>query len=98
MPNAVFFNSYKLKSGKSADDFKLAVAELVKSVAVLKGFVEFKLMRDGDNWADYTTWETMEDAKNFAENGGQTEAAQHFYSFLNFNTCVSRFYDVESSK
>lgn len=59
------------------------------------GFFSFKLLVDGETWADYTTFETMEDAKTFAEANEPNEFAEKFYSFLNFNSCRSNFLSVE---
>ena len=97
MSNAVFLNSYKLKKGASVPDFLLAVDKLLEHTSKLEGFISFKLLRDGDTWTDYAIFETMDDAKNFAETGAPKDLAEKFYSFLNFNTCKSHFFSVERS-
>ncbi|TYQ15223.1 UNVERIFIED_CONTAM: hypothetical protein Cloal_1645 [Acetivibrio alkalicellulosi] len=98
MPNAVFFNSYKLKKGASVPDFLLAVDKLWNEyISKQKGFISSKLLVDGDTWADYTVFETMEDAKRFANPTHTNDLAEKFYSFLNFNSCTSHFYSVERS-
>jgi len=94
MPNAVFFNSYKLKKGASIPDFLLAVENLTEYTSKQKGFISFNLFVDGETWTDSSTWDTMEDAKNFANTGGPKDLAEKFYSFINFNSCKSHFFEV----
>ena len=96
MSKVVFFNSYKLKKGVSISEFLVAVEKLNSNyISKQKGFVSFKLLVDGETWADSTTFETMEDAKNFAEANEPNEFAEAFYSFLNFNSCKSNLFSVE---
>ena len=98
MSNVNFFNSYKLKKSVSIPDFLLAVENLNKEyISQQKGYVSFELLVDGDTWADSTIFETMEDAKNFAEACEPNEWAEKFYSFLNLNSCRSHFFSIEKS-
>ena len=98
MPNAIFFNTYKLKKGKLVPDFLLATEKLVSEYASKqKGFISFNLLVDGETWADFGIFETMEDAKNFENPSGTNELAEKFYSFLNFNSCRSRIFSIEKS-
>ena len=98
MPNAIFYNSYKLKKGSSVPDFLHAVEQLVTQYASKqKGVMSFMLFNDGDNWADYGLFETMEDARSFENPTSTNEYAEKFYSFLNFSTCKSRMYTVKGS-
>jgi len=98
MPNVVFFNSYKLKKGVSIPDFLLAVEKLIHGhVSKQTGFLSSKIAVDGETWADFTTFETMEDAKRFAEANDPNGFSEQFYSFINFNSCVTRFFAVEAS-
>lgn len=91
-----FFNSYKLKKGASVPDFLVAVEQLKSEyISKQKGFISFDLLVDGETWADSTIFETMEDAKNFANASEPNEFATKFYSFLNFNSCRSNFFSVE---
>ena len=96
MSAVIFFNSYKLKKGASVPDFLAAVENLNSQyISKQKGYISFKLLVDGETWADSTTFETMEDAKSFAGACGPNEVAERFYSFLNFNSCKSNFFSVE---
>jgi len=97
MYKAVFYNSYKLKKGVSIPDFLLAVENLNNEhISKQKGYVSFKLVNDGDTWADFTNFETMDDARKFAE-GTPNDLALKFYSFINVNSCKSHFFSVEKS-
>lgn len=97
MSEVVFFNSYKLKKGASVPDFLDAVEALNNHyISKQKGYVSFKLLADGETWADSTTFETMEDAENFAK-CGVNEFAEKFYSFINLNSCKSNFFSLEKS-
>jgi len=98
VPNAVFFNSYKLKKGVSVPDFLLAAEKLNNEyISKQKGFISFNLMADGETWADSSVFETMEDVKRFAESNEPNELAETFYSFINLNSCKSHFFSVERS-
>ena len=100
MSNAVFFNSYKLREGASVPEFLLTVDRLInENISKQKGFISSKVMVEGDTWADYAIFETMEDAQNFVQASGSNPSrlAQEFYSFLDFSTCKSHFFTVEKS-
>jgi hypothetical protein len=99
MSNVVFFNSYKLKKGVSVSDFLIAVENVNNNyISKQRGFISFKLLVDGETWADSTTFETMEDAKNFAGACEPNEFAEKFYSFLNLNSCKSNLFSIEKKK
>jgi len=100
MSNAVFFNTYKLNAGVSVPDFLLAVEKLIKEyVSKQKGYVSCTLLADGDAWADCAVFETMDDLNAFLESSqnDRNESAEKFYSFLDFDTCISKIYSVEKS-
>ena len=94
MPNAVFYCSFKLKKGASIPDFLLAAKNLNDGyISKQKGYLSWKQLVDGDTWADFITFESMEDLKQFeADSGNAGELAQTFYSFLQLSGCkVNRF-------
>ncbi|MFT4104972.1 MAG: hypothetical protein QM657_04345 [Lacrimispora sp.] len=98
MSKTVFFNSYKLKKGVSVSDFLLAVEKLsTEHISKQKGYISFDLLVDGDIWADSTIFETMDDAKRFAESSEPNEFAERFYSFINLNSCKTHFFSIERS-
>jgi len=99
MPNAVFFVSFKLKKGASVPDFLLAAEQLNNGyMSKQKGFISWDQLVDGDTWADFLTFETMEDVKKFeADSGNAGELAQKFYSFIDFNSIKQHYFSIERS-
>ena len=100
MSNAVFFNSYKLKKGSSVPDFLLAIEKLTEGhISRKKGYISSSLLLDGETWADYSVWKTMDDLKAFLESSqkNKNDLAEAFYSFLNFNSCKSHVFSVEKN-
>jgi len=95
MPNAVFFNSYKLKKGASIPDFLAAVEKLNNEfISKQKGYKSWQIFASENEWADMLTFETMEDVKTFEENSSSnpSELALEFYSFINPMSCKSRYF------
>jgi len=99
MSKAVWFISYKLVKGASVEDFLLASEECHNEVlSKKKGFIDWKVLADGDTWVDLVTWETMEDAINAEKNDGEPDPiAQKFYSFINPSSLKMQAYSVEKS-
>ena len=96
MPNAVFFNSYKLKTGSLASEFLTSVDNLINNfMSKQKGFLSFLLLADEDIWADCGIFETMEDAKNALNSSNLNKFAEVFCSFLDFDTCKSNIFSIE---
>ena len=94
--NAIFFNSYKLKKSVSAPDFLLALETLVdEHISKQNGYISSKVAVAGETWADFTIFETMADAKKFAQSGDSNEFAENFYSCININSCKTHFFTVE---
>ncbi|MCL2379021.1 MAG: hypothetical protein FWC77_07845 [Defluviitaleaceae bacterium] len=99
MSKAVWHISYKLVAGANVQDFLLASKKCHDdALSKSKGFISWDLLRDGDTWVDYVTWETMEDAVN-AE-GDDNEATKHpsalaFYAFIDPSTLKGTSYTVE---
>jgi len=94
MSNAVLFCSYKLKKGASIPDFQLAVKKLTEHTSKQKGCISYKLLVENETWADMSTWETMDDLKSFMKSGGPTDLAEKFYSFIDFESCKTHFFEV----
>ena len=96
MPNVVFFVSYKLKKGASVPDFLLATEKLNDAyMSKQKGYVSWKQLVDGETWADYITFKTMDDAKRIEQATEPNDFAETFYSFINLNSCKTHFFSVE---
>ena len=97
MNGAVFFCSFKLNEGASVPDFLQAAQTLNDEyISKQKGYISWKQLVDGETWADFLTFETMEDVKKFeAESANAGELAQTFYSFINFNSIKQHYFLVE---
>lgn len=97
MSHAVFYCSFKLKNGASVPDFLLAAENLNNAyISKQKGYISWKQLVDGDTWADFITFETMEDVKKFeADSGNAGELAEKFYSFINLNSCKLNYFIIE---
>ena len=101
MPNAVFYVEYKLNKGVSVSDFLQASEKLNNGhISKQKGYISWKQLYDekSDTWADFCTFETMEDANEFEANSDNPcELALNFYSFINPNSCKEHFFSIEKS-
>ena len=99
MSNAIFYVSYKLKKGASVPDFLQASERLNNEyISKQKGYISWKQVVDGDTWADFATFETMEDVKNFEANSANSgELSQKFYSYINLNSCKAHYFTIERS-
>ncbi|MDR2532880.1 MAG: hypothetical protein LBC82_08595 [Oscillospiraceae bacterium] len=99
MSNAVFYCSFNLKKRASVSDFLQAAEKLNNEyISKQKGYISWQQLSDGDMWADFLTFETMEDVKNFeAESGNAGELAEKFYSFINHNSCKVNYFTIEKS-
>jgi heme-degrading monooxygenase HmoA len=98
-PKVLYLNTYKLVKGAGIPAFKQAVTRLIdENFKKCKGFISFKLLSQDNDWADVSEWETMEDYNAFLREAERnpSEAALSFYKFINFNTCKSRVYTVET--
>lgn len=96
---SVFYCSFKLKKGSSVPEFLQAAEKLNDEyISKQKGYISWKQLVDGDTWADFITFETMEDVKNFeADAGNSGELAKKFYSFINLNSCRQHYFSIEKN-
>jgi hypothetical protein len=101
MSNAVLYCSYKLKKGASISDFLLAAEKLNNEyISKQKGFISWKQAVDGKRWADFITFETMEDLNNFKEaSRNPSELSKKFYSYMVLNPFSFKMhtYSIEKS-
>lgn len=99
MPNSVFYCSFTLKDGASISDFLHAAEKLNDGyIAKQKGYIAWKQLVDGDTWADFIIFETMEDVKAFeADSIKAGELADVFYSFIDLSCCKVNYFTVERS-
>jgi hypothetical protein len=98
MSGAVMFISYKLAKGVSVQDFLHASEKVQREfMSKQKGYISWKLLVDGEVWADALTWETMEDAQNAMAAGGANAANQEFFAFLDQESVKVQIFAVEKS-
>lgn len=99
MSKAVFYCSFNLKEGASIPDFLLAAEALNNGyISKQKGYISWQQLVDGDSWADFITFESMEDVKKFeAESGIAEELAEKFYSFIELDSCKLHYFAIEKS-
>jgi len=98
MSNAVWVISYKLVEEASVPDFLLASEKVNNEVlSKQKGFISWKILREGDTWIDIVTWETMDDAAKGETAGEGNPAALAFYAFIDFNSIKQQCLSVEKS-
>ena len=96
MANVVFYVSYKLKKGASVSEFLLASEKLNDAyMSKQKGYISWKQLVDGETWADWLTFATMEDAKRVEQATEPNALAEKFYSYINLNSCKTHFFTVE---
>ncbi|MCL2387195.1 MAG: hypothetical protein FWC89_06545 [Defluviitaleaceae bacterium] len=99
MSNAVFYCSFELNKDADVSAF-LAAAEKLNNeyISKQKGYISWKQLCDGNTWADFLTFETMEDVKKFeAESENAGELAQAFFSFINFDSIKQHCFAIERS-
>jgi hypothetical protein len=98
MPNAVEFVSFNLKKGASVPDFLLASEKMNSGfLFTRKGYISRKLLVDGEMWADWVLWETMEDALNAAKAFGEHDVDREYMSFIDEKSVDMRHFSVEKS-
>ncbi len=96
MSNAVWFISYKLKNEASASDY-LAASQKVHDeiLSKQKGFISWKVLKDGGTWVDLVIWETPEDAKKAETAGQNNPVAQEYYSYMDFTSMTNQMYIIQ---
>jgi len=98
MSNVASFNSYKLRKGASVPDFLLATETLINEfVSKQKGFISFKHLFDGETWADFLVFESMDDLNAFVSLCGKNELARKLSIFGDPSTLKSHVFSVEQS-
>lgn len=99
MSKAVFYCSYELKKDASVEDFLLAAEKLNNGyISKQTGYISWQQLVEGDMWADFITFETLEDVEKFvAHSGNAGELAEKFYSYIKLESCKQNCYVVERS-
>ena len=103
MSKAVYYVSYKLKRSASVPEFLIAAEKLNNEhISKQKGYISWVQLYDKkkDRWADYCTFESMDDLNAFLEvSRNPCDLAKNFYSFMRRNPFLFRthFFTVEKS-
>lgn len=99
MSKAVFYCAFQLKTGASVSDFLRASKQLGDEfISRQRGYISWQQLKDGDTWADFIMFETMEDAKQFQANSEHAgEPAEQFFSFIQLESCKVHLFGVEAS-
>jgi hypothetical protein len=96
MSKVVLFSSYRLRPEVSIQDFLRAAESFnIEYVSKQKGYISFNLLVEGTTWADFTTFKTLGDAKNFADASDPDGLAEMFYSFIRLASRKTYFFSVE---
>ena len=95
MARVYIYHSYKLKEGKSEQDF-LHVAEKFSNDPGLKtkGFISWTLLSDGEIWSDILVYESMDDFKNANEFIHKNPLAHELGSFFNIVSITEHRFTV----
>jgi hypothetical protein len=89
------YHSYKLKEGKSEQEF-LRVAEKFSNEPGLKtkGFVSWSLINDGETWADILVYESMDDFMNAGEKIHEIPSVYELASFFDETSVTEHIFTV----
>ena len=92
------YHSYKLKEGKSEEEF-LRAAEKFSNEPGLKskGFISWELLNDGEQWADILIYESMDDFMNATESIHANPLAHELTSFLDQATLTEHRFTVAAA-
>jgi hypothetical protein len=83
MPNVVTFVSYKLKKGTTVSEFLLAADKAGnRPLSEDSVIISWKLLADGDLWADLICWESMEGPKEAASSENKIPAIKEYLSYI----------------
>ena len=98
MARVHIYHSYKLKEGKSEQDF-LRVAEKFSNDASLKtkGFISWTLLRDGEMWADILVYESMDDFENASESIHKNPLVHELGSFFDMSSIERHYFTVAAN-
>lgn len=96
MSNAVEFVAFNLKEGISVSDFLLVSDKFnAEFLSKQKGYISRKLLLEGEKWADFVLWETVEDIQNAYKAAEKDRVACEYVSCLDPNNCKGNFFTIE---
>lgn len=99
MSKTVFYCSFKLKKRRLYTEFFTCSRKLNNEyISKQEGHISWQQLFDGDTWADFIIFDSMEAVKKFETNSGDAgELTKSFYSFINCNSCKVNYYTVEKT-
>lgn len=96
MANAVEFSAFKLKKGVSPYEFLHIADEFNEGfLSRQHGYVSRQLLLDGEKWADYVLWETMDDIQNAFKASEKDAVARKYLACINLNSCATNLFSIE---
>ena len=94
--NIVSFHSYKLNEGVSAEDYLNAADKLINEFALKQsGWISSMKVFEGDTWADFVVFESMDALKSFVEAYSNSEQAKAVSPFMDFGTLKYHTFTIE---
>ena len=98
MANVHIYHAYKLKEGKSEQDF-LRVADIFSNEPGLKtkGFISWTLLNDGEMWADVLVYASMEDFENAREKIHEIPSVHELSAFFDQTNITENVFTVAVS-
>ena len=98
MVRVYIYHSYKLKEGKSEQDF-LRIAEKFGNDPGLKtkGFISWTLLRDGEIWSDILVYESMDDFKSANEFIHKNPFIHELGSFFDISSITEHRFTVAAN-
>ncbi|MEQ8674894.1 MAG: hypothetical protein RLP44_28335 [Aggregatilineales bacterium] len=73
---------FKLVGGSNEEDFLSAAQGINPQLEEMHGFIERRLLRNGEQWVDIVYWDSLEEAQSAAEAIMTLEAGQKFGAFI----------------
>lgn len=73
---------FKLNEGSDESEFLAAAQNINADLETMPGFIERRLLRDGDQWVDLVYWDSLAEAQSAAETVMQLDAMQTFGAFI----------------
>jgi len=98
MESVVELVSFKLKEEVSEQRFLAASDEMNNDfLSLQKGYIDRKLVKKEDTWADIVLWETMEDAMRAANVASQNFIAGAYFECIERSSCEMKHLTVVKS-
>ena len=77
---------FKLVAGSDDGAFMSAAQGINPDLEAMPGFIERRLLRNGDQWADIVYWDSLEEAQSASETILSLDAMKTFETFIEQET------------